>query len=89
MNIKRKHCSIDQITCFLMYIDSNKMHGGHNIVNQIESLHDFVQGIVRALSLANHHRVLAHGTILKLLLKPLNDKRDPLVHDMIQVGRDP
>ena len=72
-----------------MYIDSNKMHSGHDIMNQIESLHDFVQGIVRTLPLANHDGVLTHGTVPQLPLEPLNDKRDPLVHDTVQVGRDP
>ena len=72
-----------------MYINDNKIHGGHDIMNQIESLHDFVQGIVRALSPSNHDGVLTHGTILKLLLEPLNDKRDPLIHHIVQIGRDP
>ena len=80
--------TLDQLILFLMYINNNKIHGRHDIINQIESLHDFIQGIVRALSSANHHRVLAHGTVLKPLLKPLNDKRNPLIHDTVQVGRD-
>ena len=66
-----------------MYIDTNKLHGGHNIVNQIESIHHFVQGIVRALPLANHDRVLAHGTVPQLLLEPLNEEGNPLVHDTV------
>ena len=72
-----------------MYINYNKIHSGHDIVNQIESLHDFVQRIVGTLSLANHHGVLTHGTILKLLLEPVNDERDPLIHHLVQIGRDP
>ena len=71
-----------------MYINSNKIHGRHDIMNQIESLHDFVQGVVGAFSPANHHRVLTHGTILKLLFEPFNDEGNPLVHDTVQVGRD-
>ena len=69
-----------------MYINNNKIHSRHDIMNQIESLHDFIQGIVRALSPANHHRVLAHGTILQLPLEPLNDEGNPLVHEIVQVG---
>ena len=68
-----------------MYINHNKIHSRHDIINQIESLHDFVQRIVGTLSPANHHGVLTHGTILKLLLEPVNDERDPLVHQSIQV----
>ena len=72
-----------------MYINYNKIHSGHDIVNQIESLHDFVQRIVGTLSPANHHGVLTHGTILKLLLEPVNDERNALVHHLVQIGRDP
>ena len=71
-----------------MYINSNKMHGRYGIVNQIESLHDFVQGVVSTFSPANHHGALTHGTILQLPLEPLNDEGNPLVHDTVQVGRD-
>ena len=71
-----------------MYINSNKIHGRHDIMNQIESLHHFVQGVVGGLSPANHDGVLTHGTIPQLILEPFNDKGNPLVHDMVQVGRD-
>ena len=71
-----------------MYIYGNKMHGGHDIVNQIQSLYDFIQGIISGFSPSNHHRVLTHGTILQLLLEPLNEEGNPLVHDTVQVGRD-
>ena len=71
-----------------MYINNNKIHRGHNIVNQIQSLHHFVQCIVGGLSPANHHRVLTHGTILQLFLESVNDKRDPLIHEIVQVGWD-
>ena len=71
-----------------MHINHNKIHGEHDIMNQIQSLHHFVQSIVRALSPANHHGVLTHGTILQLLLKTVNDKRDPLIHEIVQVGWD-
>ena len=72
-----------------MYIHDNKMHGSHGVRNQIQSPHHFVQGIIGALSPANHHGVLTHGTILKLLLEPVNDERDPLIHHLVQIGRDP
>ena len=71
-----------------MYINHNKIHCGHDIINQIESLYHFVQRIIGTLSPANHHGVLTHGTILQLLLEPVNDKRDPLIHHLVQIGRD-
>ena len=70
---------------FLMNVNHNKMHGFHDIVNQIESLHHFVHRIVRGLSAANHHGALTQGTIPGLILELVNDKGNPLVHESIQV----
>ena len=71
-----------------MYIDHNKIHGCHDIHNQIQSLHHFVQGIIGSLSPANHHGALTQGTFGYLTLEAVNDKGNPLVHDFVQIGRD-
>ena len=71
-----------------MNIQYNKSHGSHGIHNQIQSLHDFVQGIVGTLSLANHDGVLTYGTIGDLPLETVNDKGNPLIHHLVQIGRD-
>ena len=72
-----------------MYIHDNKMHGSHGIHDQVESLHHFVQGIVAALSPANHDGAFTHGTIGELMFESVNDKGNALVHDFVQIGRDP
>ena len=72
-----------------MYIHDNKMHGSHGIHDQIESLHDFVQGIIGALSPANHDGAFTHGTVGELMFEPVNGKSNALVHHPVQIGRDP
>ena len=72
-----------------MYIHDNKLHGSHGFGDQIESLHHFVQGIVRTLPPANHDGALTQGTIGNLMYKAVNDERNALVHDLVQIGRDP
>ena len=71
-----------------MYVNHNKIHGCHDIHNQIQSLHDFVQGIIGSLSPANHHRTLTQGTLGDLTLEAVNDERNALVHHLVQIGRD-
>ena len=70
-----------------MYVNDNKIHGSHGVHNQIESLHHFVQGIVRTLPPANHDGALTQGTIGNLMYKAVNDKRNALVHQLVQIGR--
>ena len=72
-----------------MYIHDNKLHGSHGFGDQIESLHHFIQGIVRTLPPANHDGALTQGTIGNLMYKAVNDERNALVHDLVQIGRDP
>ena len=72
-----------------MYIDHNKSHMRYGIHNQVQSLHHFIQGIVRTLPPANHDGALTQGTIGNLMYKAVNDKRNALVHDLVQIGRDP
>ena len=71
-----------------MHINDNEIHGSHGFSNQVQSLHDFVQGIVRPFSPANHHGALPNGTLGDLMDKPIDDKGNPLVHDFVQIGRD-
>ena len=61
------------------------MHGSHGVHDQIESLHDFVQGIIGALSPANHDRAFTHGTLGELMFEPVNDEGNPLIHHLVQV----
>ena len=68
-----------------MYVNDNKIHGSHGIHDQVESLHHFVQGIVAALSPANHDGALTHGTIGELMYEPVNDKSNALIHESVQV----
>ena len=72
-----------------MYVNDNKIHGCHGICNQVESLHDFVQGIVAALSPANHDGKLTQGTLGDLMFEAVNDERNALIHHPVQIGRDP
>ena len=72
-----------------MYVNDNKIHGSHGFGDQIESLHHFVQGIIAALSPANHDGALPNGTLGDLMNKAVNDERNALVHHLVQIGRDP
>ena len=71
-----------------MYINDNKIHGSHGFNDQIESFHHFIQGIVRTLPPANHDGALTQGTFGDLMHEPVNDERNPLIHDFVQIGRD-
>ena len=71
-----------------MNVNDNKIHGSHGVHNQIQSLHHFVQGIIGALSPTNHDGALTQGTLGDLMYEPVNDKRNALVHHLVQIGRD-
>ena len=71
-----------------MYVNHNKIHGCHDIHNQVQSLHTFVQGIIGSLSPANHDGALTQGTFGDLTLEAVNDERNALVHHLVQIGRD-
>ena len=71
-----------------MNVNDNKRHGSHGVHDQIQSLHDFVQGIIGALSPANHDGAFTHGTLGELMFEPVNDKGNALVHHLVQIGRD-
>ena len=73
---------------FLLYINDNKIHGIHHFMNQIQSRHDFVYGIVRGLSPANHDGALTQGCLGNPMGELPNDKGNTLIHQPIQIGRD-
>ena len=70
---------------FLMNINENKIHGFHYMVNQIKSLHDFIQGIIGALSSTNHNGALTHGSLGDPIFELINQKGNALVHHIVQV----
>ena len=69
-----------------MYIDDNKIHGCRDIHNQIDSLHHFIQRVIRGLPPTNHHRQLTHGTVGELMLEGADHVRNPFVHQTVEVG---
>ena len=71
-----------------MYVKDNKIHGSHGIHNQVQAFHDFVQGIIGALPPANHDGALTNGTLGDLMLEAVNDESNPLIHHLVQIGRD-
>ena len=71
-----------------MYVNDNKIHGSHGIHDQIQSFHDFVQGIVGTFPPANHDGALTQGTLGDLMFEAVNDKSNPLIHHFVQIGRD-
>ena len=70
---------------FLVYIHDNKIHGIHDIVNQVQSVHYFVHGVIGGLSLANHNWALTHRMLLKPSIKLINDEGYSLIHESVQV----
>ena len=70
---------------FLAYIHDNKIHGIHDFVNQIQSRHDFIHGVVGGLSSANHNRALTYRMLFKPSIKLVNDKGYSLIHKIVQV----
>ena len=71
-----------------MNVNDHKFHGGHNLHNQIQSLHDFINGVVSGLPSTNHDGALTHGTVGDLTLESVDDKRDALFHQVVQVRGD-
>ena len=67
----------------------NQSHGIHRIHTQINPFHHFVQGVVRGFPPFNHDRALTHGTVGDLTLEAVNNERDALVQQVVQVRGDP
>ena len=70
---------------FSVYIHDNKIHGIHDFVNQIQSRHDFIHGVVGGLSSANHHRALTYRMLFKPSIKLVNHEGYSLIHKIVQV----
>ena len=66
----------------------NQSHGIHCSNDQIHASHHFVQGVVRGFPPANHDGALTHGTVRDLAFEAVNNKRDALVHEIVQVRGD-
>ena len=65
--------------------NSNVSHGFQDFHHSVQSSHDFVDGIVGTLPSSNHDGVPSDGTIGYGHLKPVDGKRNPLVHEVAQV----
>ena len=70
-----------------MNIDYNKIHGGHDIHDQVQSFHDSVYRVVGRLPIADHHRSLAHRTSGNPIFKLIDHKGNALIHQSVQIGR--
>ena len=68
-----------------MYINDNKIHGFQHIHDSVQSRHHFVQGIVGHLPPTDHDRAPSNRTMGYSVLKTLNGKSHPLVHEVVQV----
>ena len=68
-----------------MYVNDNKIHGFHDIANQVQAFHHFINGIVRGLPPTNHDGALTHGTFRDPMFELVDDKRNALVHQVVQV----
>ena len=67
----------------------NQSHGIHRMHTQINPFHDFVQGVVRRFPPSNHDRALTHGTVGDLALETVNNERNALVQQVVQVRGNP
>ena len=68
-----------------MYVNHHKIHGFHDIHDQVQSLHNFIHRIVSGLPPSNHDRALTQGTLGDPMLELVDDKRNALVHQVVQV----
>ena len=68
-----------------MYIHNNVSHRFHDLHHTVYSSHDLAHGIIGRFPSPNHDRALTNGTIGYSVQKPVNDKRDTLVHEVVQV----
>ena len=67
-----------------MYVyNMNQSHSIHYTNNQVHAFHDLVQGVVRRLSPADHHRALTHGTVGDFVFEAVNHKGNALIHQIV------
>ena len=71
-----------------MYINDDKFHRGHHIHTQIDASHHLVEGVVGSLPPANHNRTLTQGTMGDLTFEAVDDERDALIQQVVQVRGD-
>ena len=69
-----------------MYIDYNKIHGFHDIHDQVQAFHDFVNSIIGGLPPSNHDRAFSNGTLGDPMFELVNDKRNAFVHQVVEIG---
>ncbi len=69
-----------------MYIHNNNVsHRFHDLHHSVYSSHDLVHGIIGRFPSPNHERALTNGTIGYSMPKPVNDKPDTLVYEVVKV----
>lgn len=68
-----------------MYINDNKIHGFQHTHDSVQSRHHLVQGTVGHLPPSDHDRAPSNRTMGYSVLKTLNGKSHPLVHEVVQV----
>ena len=71
-----------------MNVNDYKSHGSHYIHAQINPFHHFVQGVVRGFPPANHDGALTQGTLEDLTFEAVDDERDALIQQVVQVRGD-
>ena len=69
-----------------MYINDNKSHGFHDIHDQVQAFHDFVNSIIAGLPPSNHDGAFSNGTLGDPMFELVNDKRNALVHQVVEIG---
>ena len=57
-----------------------------NIKKENTALHHFVHRIVGSLSPANHDGALSNGTVGELVFDGVNHKRNPFIHQAVEIG---
>ena len=68
-----------------MYIHNNVSHRFLDLHHSVYSSLDLVHGIIGRFPSSNHDRALTNGTTEYSMPKPVNDKRNALVHKVVQV----
>ena len=89
MNTKKHYSSTNHmyfLMTILVYIHWNKLHSFHHIHNQFQSLHDFINRIIRGLPPANHHWAMSHRVMGQSALELADDKSNALIHEIVQIG---
>ena len=70
-----------------MNINDYKIHRRHDFHYQVQTLHHFIHRVVGLLPSANHDRALSHRTVGDPIFELVNDKRNALIHQVVEIGR--